>query len=163
MFFIGGIQIDRFGNSNPIGIGEDHSRLRFRGPGPVGTPTLTTHVGRYYIVLNHHDTRTLVERCDYVSAVGWHEGGADARSRLGLPGGGPKYCVTPLAVMDFEDESKHMRLRSVHPGVDVDEVVARTGFDLLVPDRVPVTEAPTARELDVLRTRVDPEGRLRRA
>lgn len=75
VFFIGGVQVDRFGNSNLIGVGPDYRRLRFRGPGPVGTATLTTHVGRYYIVLNSHTPRTLVERCDYVSALGWGAGG----------------------------------------------------------------------------------------
>ena len=160
-FFIGGLQVDAYGNANLIGLGSDPRRLRLRGPGSVGTPTLTTHVGRYYIVLNHHDPRVLVERCDYVSAVGWDRGGADARERLGLPGGGPKYCVTPLAVMDFDEDSKRMRLRSVHPGVDVERVRAQTGFELIVPSEVPITEPPTAAELEVLRTRVDPGGLLR--
>lgn len=161
VFFIGGLQIDAYGNSNLIGIGDDPARLRLRGPGAVGTATLTTHVGRYYIVLNHHDPRTLVERCDYVSAVGWDRGGADARRRLGLPGGGPKYCLTPLAVMDFDEHSKRMRLLSVHPGVDVDQVRAQTGFELIVPAEVPVSAPPTVNELEILRTRVDPNGILR--
>ncbi len=161
VFFIGGIQVDAFGNTNLIGIGDDPQRLRFRGPGSVGTPTLTTHVGRYYIVLNHHDRRTLVERLDFRSTVGWDAGGADARERLGLPGGGPKYCVTPLAVMDFHEHSKRMRLRSVHPGVSIEQVLDNTGFDLLVPETVPVTSPPLGVELDILRSRVDPGGTLR--
>ena len=97
-----------------------------------------------------------------MSTVGWGEGGADARRRLGLPGGGPRYCITPLAVLDFEETSKRLRLHSVHPGVTVDEVKARTGFELLVPDRVPVTGSPDDDELDILRRRVDPQGLLRR-
>ncbi len=162
VFFIGGVQVDPHGNTNLIGVGKDHAKLRFRGPGSVGTPTLSTHVGRYYIVLNSHNARTFVPRCDFVSTVGWGEGGSDARRKLGLPGGGPKYCVTPLGVMDFSEDEKHMRLRSVHPGVSVDEVVANTGFELLVPDTVPTTETPSDEELHVLRTRVDPTGTLRR-
>lgn len=161
VFFIGGIQVDPHGNTNLIGIGEDFRRLKFRGPGSVGTPTLTTHVGRYYIVLNGHSPRTFVERCDYVSTVGWGTGGADARRRLGLPGGGPKYCVTPLAVLDFTEDEKRLSIASVHPGVTVAEVVANTGFELLVPDTVPETVPPTPEELHVLRTRVDPGGTLR--
>ncbi|MBX9607174.1 MAG: hypothetical protein K2Y51_13200 [Gammaproteobacteria bacterium] len=161
VFFVGGIQVDMYGNINLIGVGEDPRRLRFRGPGSVGTPTLTTHVGRYYIVLNSHTPRVLVPKCDYVSAVGWGAGGADARVKLGLPGGGPKYCVTPLCVMDFHEDEKRMRLRSVHPGVSVEQVVQATGFPLLVPDEVPVTMAPSAEELRVLRERVDWVGALR--
>ena len=162
VFFIGGVQVDRFGNSNLIGIGPDYRRLRFRGPGPVGTATLTTHIGRYYIVLNSHTPRTLVERCDYVSAFGWGTGGADARRQLGLPGGGPRYCVTPLCVMDFAEDDKHMRLHTLHPGVSQADVQARTGFDVTAPEPVPATPQPTPEELHVLRTRVDLAGLLRR-
>jgi len=162
VFFVGGIQVDPYGNTNLIGIGSDPKKLKFRGPGSVGTPTLTTHVGRYYIVLNSHTPRLFVPRCDFVSTVGWGAGGADARKKLGLPGGGPKYCVTPLCVLDFTEDEKRMRLKSVHPGVSVDEVVRQTGFELVVPKAVPVTEAPSAAELDFLRTRVDREGALRR-
>ncbi len=161
VFFIGGIQVDPFGNTNLIGVGEDYSRLKFRGPGSVGTPTLTTHVGRYYIVLNSHSPRIFVPKCDFISTVGWGQGGADARTRLGLPGGGPKYCVTPLCIMDFSEDEKRMRLRSVHPGVSVADVQRQTGFPLVIPDEVPTTPLPTSRELDVLRSRVDWVGALR--
>ena len=161
VFFIGGIQIDPYGNTNLIGVGSDYQRLKFRGPGSVGTPTLTTHVGRYYIVLNSHSPRVFVPKCDFVSTVGWGEGGADARTRLGLPGGGPKYCVTPLCIMDFSEDQKRLRLRSLHPGVSLDEVLSQTGFPLIVPSVVPTTELPGAEELTVLRERVDWVGALR--
>lgn len=162
VFFIGGIQVDPFGNTNLIGVGSDFRRLRFRGPGSVGTATLSTHVGRYYIVLNNHNRRLFVEKCDYISAYGWGSGGADARSRIGIPGGGPKYCITPLCVMDFAEDSKRMRLKSLHPGVKLETVKQATGFELLVQDILPTTEPPSAQELQILRTRVDPSGRLRR-
>ena len=162
VFFIGGLQVDRYGNTNLIGIGSDFKRLRFRGPGSVGTPTLTTHVGRYYLVLNDHTPRLFVPKLDFRSTVGWGEGGADARQRLGLPGGGPKYCVTPLCVMDFTEDEKRLRLKHVHPGVTVADVQARTGFELVIPDEVTTTPPPSAEELHVLRTRVDPAGVLRR-
>jgi glutaconate CoA-transferase subunit B len=111
--------------------------------------------------VNQHSRRVFVERCDFISTFGWGTGGADARRKLGLPGGGPRYCVTPLAVLDFEPESKRLRLRSVHPTVTVADVVAATGFELIVPDRVPLTEPPTQEELEILRSRVDPGGLLR--
>jgi len=161
VFFVGGIQVDPFGNTNLIGIGDDYRRLKFRGPGSVGTPTLTTHVGRYHIVLNSHTERIFVPRCDFVSTFGWGEGGADARTRLGLPGGGPRYCVTPLCVMDFTPDEKRLRLRYVHPGHSVEEVRQNTGFELVLAGDVAATPLPTAEELFVLRTRVDPEGLLR--
>jgi len=162
VFFVGALQIDAFGNSNLIGLGRDPQRLALRGPGAIATTTNASHVRRFHLFVNEHSPRVFVPRCDFVSTVGWGEGGADARRRLGLPGGGPRYCITPLAVLDFEEASKRLRLRSVHPGVTVDEVRARTGFELLVPDRVPVTASPTDAELDILRRRVDPRGLLRR-
>ena len=161
VFFVGALQIDPFGNSNLIGLGRDPRRLTLRGPGAIATTTNASHVRRFHLFVNEHSPRVFVRRCDFVSTVGWGEGGADARRRLGLPGGGPRYCITPLAVLDFDETSKRMRLHSVHPGVTVDEVRARTGFELLVPDRVPVTASPTGPELDILRQRVDPQGLLR--
>jgi glutaconate CoA-transferase subunit B len=163
VFFIGGVQVDPHGNTNLIGIGPDYQHLRFRGPGSVGTPTLSTHVGRYYIVLNSHSPRIFVERCDYISAYGWGTGGADARQKLGLPGGGPKYCVTPLCVMDFVEDTKHLRLYSTHPGVSAAEVQAQTGFSLATTTTPALTPPPSEEELRVLRTRVDLSGVLRRS
>jgi glutaconate CoA-transferase subunit B len=162
VFFIGGVQVDPHGNTNLIGVGDDHSHLQFRGPGSVGTSTLSTHVGRYYIVLNSHTARTFVDKCDYVSAFGWGDGDPEARRKLGIPGGGPKYCVTPLCVMDFTEDTKHLRLKSLHPGVTADEVQANTGFELVIPEKVPTTPAPTAEELEIIRTRADHRGVLRR-
>ena len=160
-FFVGGIQIDQYGNSNLIGVGKEYRRLAFRGPGAIGTTTVSTYTKRYYLYLNSHDPRVLVERCDFITSFGWGKGGADARQKLGLPGGGPKYCVTPLCVFDFEEREKRMRLKSVHPGVTVEEVLAKTGFKPIVPTRVPETEPPAADELAILRRRVNVEGVLR--
>jgi glutaconate CoA-transferase subunit B len=162
VFFIGGVQVDPFGNTNLIGVGPDYNRLRFRGPGSVGTPTLSTHVGRYYIVLNSHTSRIFVEKCDFISAFGWGTGGTDARKNLGLPGGGPRYCVTPMCVFDFAEPSKRMQIRSLHPGVSAQEVQANTGFALNATTSASTTEPPTPEELRALRTRVDREGFLRR-
>ena len=162
VFFIGGVQVDPHGNTNLIGVGTDHGRLAFRGPGSVGTSTLSTHVGRYYIVLHSHNARTFVPKSDFVSAFGWGDGDPEARRKLGLPGGGPKYCVTPLCVMDFTEDTKRLRLKSLHPGVTVEQVQANTGFEVVVPGNVPTTRLPNAAELDVIRNRADLRGALRR-
>lgn len=158
VFFAGALQIDAYGNSNLIGIGQDYRKLKFRGPGAVGTTNATVMNSRFHLVVNAHDTRIFVEKCDFVSSFGWGEGG-DHRARLGLPGG-PRYCVTPLCVMDFEQKTKRMRLKSVHPGVSVDDVIARTGFELVLPKNVPETPSPTRDELEILRTRIDLAGNL---
>lgn len=161
VFFAGALQIDQFGNSNLIAIGSDYKKPKFRGPGAIGVCNATVMNSRFHLVVNSHDPRIFVPRCDFVSAYGWGEGGADARTKLGLPGGGPRYVVTPLCVMDFEDATKRMRLKSVHPGVGIDQVMKNTAFELIVPNDVPETEPPTAEQLHVLRTRIDVRGALR--
>ncbi|MBI3968274.1 MAG: hypothetical protein HY329_21770 [Chloroflexi bacterium] len=161
LFFVGGLQVDRFGNTNLIGIGNDHDRLKLRGAGSIGTTTVAAMVKRYFIFTTDHSARVFVEKVDFVSAVGWARGGADARKKLGLPGGGPELVITPKCVMDFEPKSKSLRLKALTPGVTVEEVVASTGFDLIVPDTLEELEPPTATELAVLRTRIDPKGVLR--
>jgi glutaconate CoA-transferase subunit B len=71
-------------------------------------------------------------------------------------------CVTPLAVMDFAEDSRRMRLKSVHPGVSIDTVKRETGFELVIPPSIPETASPSVEELNALRARVDLDGRLRR-
>lgn len=159
-FFIGGMQVDRYGNTNLIGIGEDPRRLRIRGPGGVGTGYMAAYARYLYIYVGAHDRRVFVPECDYVSALGWRYRDWDRR-RLGFPGGGPRYCITPRCVFDFAPDSGRMRLYSVHPGHTVEEIRDHTGFDVEVPDPVRVTPLPTAEQLSVLRERIDPEGKLR--
>ena len=161
VFFCGGIQMDRYGNANLIGIGEDYKRLKFRGPGPIGTTNATAQSGRWHLVTTTHDTRVLVPQVDYVSALGYGRGEPRLRESLGLPNSGPTYLITPLCVFDFHPEHHHARLASVHPGVDVDEVIQRTGFTFDVPTEVPMTVGPTDEELRLLRQRIDVTGSLR--
>ena len=163
VFFVGGIQVDKYGNSNMIGTGREYSKLRFRGPGAIGTASLTTYVNRYYLFLNSHTPKILVDQCEYVSCLGWGPGDKNIRHKLKIPGDGPKYCITPLCVMDFDDETKHMRLKYLHPGVTREQVIDNTGFNLLVPPHVETTPAPEADELEILRTRIDRQGHLRGA
>ena len=116
-FVVGALQIDKFGNSNLIGVGKDYKHLDFRGPGAVGTLTMAHYVDRYYLFVQSHNKKIFVDKCDFISTVGWGQGGADGRKKLGIPGSGPVYCITPLCVFDFDENSKRMRLKSLHPGV----------------------------------------------
>lgn len=159
--FAGGIQIDRFGNTNLIGIGNDFNHLKFRGPGSVGTSTVMANCGRFMIYSNDHSPRTLVKKCDFVSAFGWGEGGADARQKLGLPGGGPEFVITPKAIMDFDEESKAIRLKHILPGSSVEDISKSTGFELIITSVIEEIELPGDEELEILRNRVDTKGYLR--
>ena len=161
VFFCGGIQIDAYGNSNLIGVGDDYSKLRFRGPGGIGTCNATAQVGRWHLVTTTHTPATLVERVDFISALGFGDGEQGLRENLGLPNAGPSSIITPLCVFDFDPDSHRARLASVHAGSSVDEVRERTGFEFKIEDDVPVTQGPTPEELLLLRTRIDKSGALR--
>jgi glutaconate CoA-transferase subunit B len=157
-FCFRGAQMDAFGNVNNTVIGS-YARPKIRLPGGGGMADLGCQVPRIYLWSTTHDVRTFVSRLDFRSGMGWGDGG-DHRERLGLPGG-PRLCVTNLAVMDFHPESKRMRLRSVHPGVTVEQVVDATGFDLLIEDDVPETPPPSAEEVRLIR-RLDPTDARKR-
>lgn len=159
-FFIGAIQIDRYGNLNMFGVGDDYHHLKFRAPGIVGLAHCLNFMHNIYIYATNHTKRLFVEKLDYVSAVGYGDG-PDFRKKWHLAGPGPKMCVSPMAIMDFDEKTKRMRLKSVHAGFTVDQVIENTGFELLIPENVPFTEPPTDEELHILRTRVDPAGLLR--
>lgn len=155
---LGGIQIDKYGNSNMIGVGGPYPKLKFRGPGTVGTIWMAS--GAQGIFTEHHNKRLFVEKVDYISGPGWLGGGNERYDKLNGREG-PPLCWTPICVCDFTEDDHRMRLVSVHPGYTVQDVVDNTGFELVIEGDVPTTTPPTEWELDVFRTRVDPEGRMR--
>lgn len=153
-FFVGGIQADRFGATNLIGIGKP-GQWKLRGPGSVGICDIVT-VKDVYVFLTSHTRDRLVEKVDYVSFPGWQ-----AWEEYGHLGHGAKFIVTPKAVFDRDPVTGLARLKATFPGVTVEEVRANTGFDFpLAADFGPVPP-PTEEELTVLRREVDRLGRLR--
>ncbi|MGH9247048.1 MAG: CoA-transferase subunit beta [Acidimicrobiales bacterium] len=160
-FCVGAAQLDRFGNANNSVIGADYHTPKVRLPGTAGMGDMGS-IGKLLYYWNpNHSPRSLVEKVDFVSCAGYL-GGGDERERLGLAGG-PQLVVTNLAVLDFEPESKRMRLKSVHPGVTVDEVEAATGFELLIPPGdVPTTPTPTPEQVRLIREEIDPDGMRKR-
>jgi glutaconate CoA-transferase subunit B len=161
VFYCGGMQIDRFGNANLIGIGSDYRALKVRGPGPIGTCNATAQSKRWHLVTTVHDARVLVEQVDFITALGYGRGEADLRADLGLTNAGPQSIITPMCVFDFDPLTHGARLQSLHPGVSLDEVQAATGFPVGDARDVPLTRGPTAAELQILRTRIDRRGALR--
>lgn len=147
---MGATQIDRFGNQNIACIGPwakpKAMLLGVRG-GPGNT---VNHPTSYWIP--NHSTRSFVPEVDCVSGVGYDR----------VPKGAERFheirrVVSNLGVFDFETSDHSMRVRSVHPGVTVDEIVEATGFELNVPDDVPESRLPTDEELEVIES-LDPDG-----
>jgi len=153
--FLGGAQIDPYGNLNSITIGEhDHPKARL--PGSGGGNDVGSHCWQTVAIMQH-DARRFVRKTDCVTTPGYLSG-PGAREAAGLPRNtGPAYVVSTLALMDFDPESKRMRLKAVHPGVSVADVIAATGFELIIPQQVDVNEPPNAEELRLLREEIDPE------
>ena len=150
---MGGSQLDPHGNHNFAAIG-DMKQPKTQLLGFRGAPGNTVNnVTSYWVPA--HGPRVFVPTVDVVTGVGYDRAaaaGAAATKFHGL-----RHVVTNLAVLDFETHDHRMRLRSVHPGVTVDEVVAATGFALEIPADVPVSRLPTDAELGFLE-RLDPEG-----
>lgn len=153
--FLGGAQIDPYGNLNSTIIGADHSRPKVRLPGSGGANDFGSFCWRM-MVMTPQDKRRFVEKVDFVTTPGWLTGG-DSRADSGLPlDSGPYKIITNMAVMDFEPSSRRMRVFSLHPGFTFDDVQQNCGFELLKADSVQATKPPTAEELEILRTEVDP-------
>jgi glutaconate CoA-transferase, subunit B len=154
--FLGGAQIDPYGNLNSTIIGPQHHPPKVRLPGSGGGNDVGSLCWRTISIMRH-DKRRFVPQVDFLTTPGYLTG-PGAREAAGLPPDtGPFRVVSSLALLDFEEESKRMRLLSTHPGVTVEEVIASTGFDLIVPDEVGQNEAPTDEELRILREEIDPD------
>jgi len=156
--FLGGMQIDQYGNVNMVCIG-DYAKPVVRGPGTVGS-IFTSSFRRVILYVQHHNPRLFVPKVDFVSGPGVARNAAIDRYRPRWSEG-PVVVVTPLAVMDFQTPDRRMRLRSVHPGQTVEAVQAQTGFALAVEGRVPTTAEPTEQELRIIREEIDTSGVLR--
>ncbi|NKB39115.1 MAG: hypothetical protein GKR93_18440 [Gammaproteobacteria bacterium] len=156
-FCVGAAQLDQFGNANNSVIGADYHAPKVRLPGTAGLADLCSLGKKLYYWNLNHSPKSLVEKVDFISGAGYLDG-HDTRDKLGLKNG-PQLVVTNLAVMDFHKESKRMQLKSVHPGISVDEVQAATGFELLLPQgTVPETARPTEAQLGMIREDIDPDG-----
>src|SRR6516162_6306364 len=153
--FLGGAQIDAYGNLNSTLIGGDHAKPKVRLPGSGGANDLASLCWRI-LVVTIHDRRRFVEKLDFLTTPGYLTG-PGAREAAGLPPGcGPYRVITDLAVMGYEEATKRMQVRSLHPGVTLEQVRAATGFELTAHTPLGITQPPTDLELCILREEVDP-------
>jgi glutaconate CoA-transferase subunit B len=152
--FIGGAQVDRFGNLNTSYIGAT-DRPRTRLPGSGGACDLASLAQRHIIIMSH-EKRRFVPQADYITSPGYGDG-PGWRQKVGLPRGGPAAVITSLGLLRFDPRTLELMLVSVHPGVAFETVAAHTGWPLKSADRLEVTPEPTSAELKMLR-RFDPQG-----
>jgi glutaconate CoA-transferase subunit B len=156
--FLGGAQIDPYGNLNSVTIG-DHDHPKARLPGSGGGNDVGSQCWRTVAIMQH-DKRRFVPKVDFLTTPGYLSGRL-ARENAGLPAGTrPINVVSTLALMDYDDGpggTYRMRLAATHPGVTVQDVIDNTGFELIIPEQVRANEPPSAEELRLLREEIDPE------
>jgi glutaconate CoA-transferase, subunit B len=151
-------QLDGDGAINLSVIG-DFAKPKVRLPGGAGAAEVIKAYRKMVAYFPDHNPRTLVEKVGFVTGTRWRVG-PEARRAAGL-NPGPIVVVTNLAVLVKDDDDRPFRIASLHPGVEAQTVVEKTGFELDVPADVPTTEEPTPDELRLLRESIDPLGTVK--
>lgn len=153
-------QIDRFGNLNITVIG-DYKRPKVRLVGCLAQPDHFAFVRRPIIIADLKK-RAFVEKVDFITSVGYLEGG-DSRVKAGLRPFGPWKVITDQCVLSFDNERKEMQLESLHPGVSLEQVLDNMGFRPRVPEQIAATPEPTEEQIRIIRETIDPNQSLLRA
>ena len=151
--FIGGAEVDRFGNLNTHWVEENGKRIRL--PGSGGAADIAAMAKRCIIIMNH-ERRRFTPKVQYITSPGFGDGD-EWRKERGLPGGGPSRVITSMGIFSFDAATREMILSSYHPGVSVDDIKHETGWPLRVAPDVGETNPPTEAELAAVR-KYDPKG-----
>jgi glutaconate CoA-transferase subunit B len=151
--FLGGAQIDRFGNINATVIGS-YNQPKVRLPGSGGSMEIAAWANRCYVI-TPHQKRRLPERVDFLTSAGFLDG-RPSRQAAGLRGAGPQAVVTDLGILE-PDETGELVLTALHPGVTAEQAIANTGWALKVSPGLRRTDPLTAEELRILRDELDPQ------
>jgi acyl CoA:acetate/3-ketoacid CoA transferase beta subunit len=153
--FLGGAQIDKYGNLNTTVIGSyEHPKVRLPGSGGANDVGTLCH---QTIILMRQDKHRFLEKIDFLTTPGYLKG-FDSREKAGLPKeSGPYRVISQLGVYGFDTTTKQMMLLSMHPGVSIEQVQENSGFEILIPPRVSMTTPPSQKELTLLK-RIDPAG-----
>jgi len=153
--FLGGAQIDKYGNINTHVIGDYyHPKVRFAGSG--GNNDLGVGCKRTIVMMLHQKQR-FPEKVDFLTTPGYLRGG-DEREKMNFPGNGPSVVVSTMGILRFHPQTKEMYLESYHPGVTIEAIKENTGWDLMIADDVKETESPTPEQVRLLREELDPNG-----
>jgi glutaconate CoA-transferase, subunit B len=153
--FLGGAQIDKYGNLNTHVIGDYHApKVRF--PGSGGSNDIGSSCKRTIVMMLHQKQR-FPEKVDFNTTPGFLGGGKE-REKYGFIGGGPSVVISTMGILRFDAETKEMYLASYHPGVTIEQIKENTGWDLKVAADVHETERPDPELICILRDECDPTG-----
>jgi len=151
--FLGGLEVDQYGNLNATLVGDPKGKFRHINGGGGANDIASSAQKTIYIM--RQEERKFRETISFITSPGYIKGG-DSRKKAGLPGG-PSRVITNKAIFGFDPETKKMALISIHPGNTIEDVLATMGFRPLIPKQVPFTESPTAEQLRLIREVIDPE------
>jgi len=153
--FLGAAMIDEYGNINTTVIG-DWDKPKVRLPGSGGANDIGSFCFRTIIIMKQ-DKNKFVKRVNFVTTPGYLDG-PGAREKAGLPeGSGPYRVITQLGVYGFEEKTKKIKLISLHPGVTIEQIKENSSMDIIIPDKIEISQEPTEKELKILKD-IDPLG-----
>jgi acyl CoA:acetate/3-ketoacid CoA transferase beta subunit len=150
--FIGALEVDRFGNVNTTLTKDPDGRVHYFNGSAGGNDVAS--LAKRIIVIVRHGKRKLPSAVAHLTSPGFVNG--RSRQELGLRGGGPHRIITDMAVLGFDNPSRTASLVSIHPGVQIEQLLENTGFPLHVPEPIPVTPGPNKEQLRLLREEIDP-------
>lgn len=153
--FLGGAQIDKYGNINTTVVG-GYDKPKVRLPGSGGAAEIAVHAVRT-LVISRLDRRAFPEKVDFVTSPGHRNKNGKSRKELGMPGAGPIKVITDKAILEAEGSSGELILTALYPGVTFDDVQAGIGWPLRKSERVGAVEPPSAVETGLLREKLDPK------
>ena len=155
--FLGGAQIDKYGNLNSTLIGDDYNKPKTRFPGSGGANDLASLCWKTLVVTPQNQKR-FAKKVDFITTPGFIEGG-NSRLDAGLPANtGPYKVITDIGVYGYHPKTKEMMLLSLHPGKTISDVKENAEFEVIIPNQYETTKEPSAKELKILRENVDPSG-----
>ncbi|MFD2202904.1 CoA-transferase subunit beta [Shivajiella indica] len=146
--FLGGAQIDKFGNINSTVIGP-YRNPKVRLPGAGGAPEIASNAKRTFVIMKQ-SKRSFVDKVDFITSAGFL-GGGNERKDLGITGEGPTCIITDLGILEPDPETKEFLLTHIHPGISLEEVKNNTGWELRISENLKTTHEPSKNYLEVLR------------
>lgn len=155
--FLGAAQMDMYGNINTTVIG-DYDLPKVRLPGSGGANDVGSFSQRLIIIIANQSKRTFVSKVDFLTTPGYLDG-PGAREKVGLAkGSGPYRVITQLGIYGFDEETKRLKLISLHPGASIESIKESSSFEIIIPDEVETSPEPTEEHLRMLREEIDPAG-----
>ena len=156
--FLGGAQIDKYGNLNSTMIGDNYEYPKVRLPGSGGANDFGSLAWETLIIMDRHSPRRFVKKVDFITTPGFLYG-PGGREEEGLsPGTGPSKVITDLCLFDFDPETKIMRLKALHPNITLNDVKESTAFEFIIPNNIETTIPPSEEDLRLLHEVIDPNG-----